>query len=69
MEEHDGATAWVAGLNRVELYTTAACDLVFSSHPPLVALLPIPCPFRLYSPPSWLMLASQLRVASLENPL
>jgi hypothetical protein len=28
VDEHDWATAWVAGLDKVELYATAACDSV-----------------------------------------
>jgi hypothetical protein len=43
MDEHDCATAWVAGLNKVELYATAACDLVvLHPLPPLMALPRIP---------------------------
>jgi hypothetical protein len=43
MDEQDWATPWVAGLNKVQLYATAACDLVVLHQlPPVVTLLPIP---------------------------
>jgi hypothetical protein len=39
MNEQDGTTAWIASLNKVELYATAACDsVVLHQHPPVMAL-------------------------------
>lgn len=50
MDEQDGTTAWVAGLDKVELYSPAASDsVVLHQHPPVMALAQIP-PFHSYSP-------------------
>lgn len=47
MDEQDGTTAWVAGLDKVELYSPAASDsVVLHQHPPVMALAQIP-PFSL----------------------